>query len=173
MKRLLIVPILALAATLLAPAAHANHGTAQTPDIEHDSDQRCEVFFVFHASCEVTSEAEGTPITSARVAGVPTADGWNLRFQSRIVDNIDDQVVLNRTHETTFPFTSDYGTGTGAPLPNSYVRGAGMAAFGADSTDVTCLVDVEIGSGRAMRCGIWNSSMGDFLLPAYPGYTPV
>lgn len=159
MKRLLIVPILALAGMLIAPAAYANHGGAQSPDIEEDS-EKCEVAFVFHASCQVSGEAE-RPYVRARVAGVPTADGWHVKFSSKVLDNVAG-VIETGTIEVTLPYTADW-FGTGVPHPNTFVMGLSGPVGSATTTDATCYVDVEAGTGRTMRCGLWGH--WDFLLP--------
>ncbi len=169
MKRLLVVPILALAATLLAPAAQANHGGAQSPDI-NEAEDKCELVYVFHASCEITSETDAKLNMRARAAGVPTADGWHVKIRIRLVDNVNGEVLRDLVAERMKPYTTDW-FGTGVPHPNSPTFGLGTSSPGdLPTTDATCMVDVEAGSGRAMRCAYWNDSGTPWvLIPHIPG----
>lgn len=168
MKKLLIVPILALAVATFAPAAYANHGGAQSPDIEQ-ADERCEVAYVFHASCNVTAADPARVSMSARSAGVPTADGWHVSFNITILDNANDQVLRTGHLDNTLPYTANW-FGLPDPLvhPNLNLTSGLFTSSGSETTDATCLVDVVVGSGRTVRCSFAGS--GPFLLP---GHTPL
>lgn len=170
MKRWMILPVVALAFALFAStAAHANHGGAQSPDYE-PSDQRCEVAYVFHASCSIQHAEADKVWVGMKAAGVPTADGWHWSFNYKVVDNANDLVLLSRHVDKTLPLTWNFWI-VPAPLPNWPTFGSAMVTWQAETHDATCLFDVVVGSGRTARCSFFSA--GEPLVPNELQHLPV